>query len=280
MDNRPIGVFDSGVGGLTVVRALHHIMPQEDILYLGDIGRVPYGTRSREMIRKYAVQDMQYLLESDIKAIVAACGTVGAYFLEKDAEDIGASIPYTTIILPAAKQACALSKGGRIGVIATPATIRSGAYARAVHATAPNAQIFGKACPLLVSLIEDGITQADHPIARLTVEMYLKPLMEEEIDTLILGCTHYPLLYDLINEILSYQVTLIDAGAAAIQEMHAAMCTAGTLADLAKTGQTRYCVTDDPERFIKTANSLLHQDISDEVTRVDLEEIESATLRL
>lgn len=275
MDNRPIGVFDSGVGGLTTVRELRKLLPGEDIVYFGDTGRVPYGTRSREIIRKYAAQDIRFLARHDVKAIIAACGTVSANFSEKDVRDLGIDLPYTTIVLPATRNACAMSAQGRVGVIATPAAIRSGAYGKAVRSIAPGTKVFGNACPLLVPLAENGMTAADNPIARLAVELYLKPLIAEEIDTLILGCTHYPLFYDLVNEVLEYKVTLIDAGAAAARELQAALAGAGMTAEEDREGTARYYVTDQPEGFVEVARHFLGGEFSGTVEYVDIQEIES-----
>ena len=274
MDNRPIGVFDSGVGGLTTVRELHKILPGEDILYFGDTGRVPYGTRGREIIRKYAAQDIRYLMRGGVKAIAVACGTVSANFLEKDARAIGVDVPFVEIVSPATRKACAMSAQGRIGVIATPASIRSGAYGKAVRAVSPGAKVFGNACPLLVPLAENGVTAPNNPIARLTVEMYLKPLMEEGVDTLILGCTHYPLFYDVINEVLDYKVTLIDAGATAAKEVQALLTEQGLLAEDGREGRTTYRVTDSVEGFQEVARHFLNEDIASSVEHVEIELIE------
>ena len=198
MDNRAIGVFDSGLGGLTTVKELHRILPQEDIIYLGDTGRVPYGSRSRETIIKYARQDIAFLLQKDISANLP--------------------VPYLDIVLPAAQQACAMTSRGRIGVVGTNATLRSNAFGKAIHNIRADVQVYGNPCPLLVHLVENGLVQQENPITRLTVQMYLEPLMKEQIDTLILGCTHYPLLYDIFNELLDYQVTLIDPGRCAARQ--------------------------------------------------------------
>lgn len=268
-------MFDSGVGGLTVVRELHKLLPGEDIVYFGDTGRVPYGTRSRETIRKYAAQDIRYLMSHGVKAVVAACGTVSANFLEKDVREMGVDIPYTTIVLPATSKACALSARGRIGVIATPAAIRSGAYGRAVRSIAPGAKVFGNACPLLTPLVENGMTDADNPITRLAVEMYLKPLIAEDIDTLILGCTHYPMLYDIINDVLEYRVTLIDAGAAAAQAVQLAMTEAGALAEPERTGTTLYKVTDAVDNFVEVARHFLLEEVAGSIEQVELGTIET-----
>lgn len=278
MDNRPIGVFDSGVGGLTTVRELHRLLPGESIVYFGDTGRVPYGTRSRETIRKYAAQDIRFLMRHDVKAIVAACGTVSANFLEKDVRDLGADVFFTEVVWPATRRACALSAQGRIGVIATPAAIRSGAYGKAVRSIAPGAKVFGNACPLLVPLAENGMTGKDCQIARLTLEMYLKPLIAEGIDTLILGCTHYPLFFDLIGDVLEYKVTLIDSGAAAAKAVQAALLERGLLAGEPHEPVTEYYVTDAVEGFREVARHFLGDgELGSCVTHVDLRQIEDET---
>lgn len=275
MDNRPIGVFDSGVGGLTVVKELHKTLPGEDILYFGDTGRVPYGTRSREIIRRYAAQDIRYLLGHNVKAIVAACGTVSANFTNEDARALGVDIPFTTIVMPATRSACALSAHGRIGVIATPAAIRSGAYGRAVRSISPDAQVFGNPCPLLVPLVENGMTAVDNRITRLAVEMYLEPLVKQKIDTLILGCTHYPILYDLIDDVLDSRVTLVDAGAAAANELRAELTVSGMLAEPGHIGETRYRVTDAVDNFVEVARNFLDKEVSGSIEHVDIHSIES-----
>lgn len=274
MDNRPIGVFDSGVGGLTVVRELQALLPGEDILYFGDTGRVPYGTRSRQIIRKYAAQDIQYLVSNGVKAVVAACGTVSANFSVDDVRAMGCALPYITIVEPASRAACAQSKTGRIGVIATSASIRSGAYDRHIAALRPDTEVFGGACPLLVPLAENGLTQTDNPIACLTVDMYLRPLRRENIDTLILGCTHYPLFRDLIDQLLEYRVALVDAGAAAAATAGQVLRDAGLLAAENRAGTTRYHVTDTVDNFLEVAQLFLQGMDADAVQYVDIEQIE------
>lgn len=197
MDNRAIGVFDSGLGGLTAVKELHRLLPNEDIIYLGDTGRVPYGSRSRETIIKYAQQDIDFLLTKDIKLVLAACGTVSSTLPKEISGKL--PVPYADIVQPAAQQACALTSGGRIGVVGTNATLRSNAFGKAIRSIRADVRVFGNPCPLLVHLVENGMVQPDNQITNLTVQMYLEPLMREKIDTLILGCTHYPLLYDIFN---------------------------------------------------------------------------------
>ncbi len=275
MDNRPIGVFDSGVGGLTAVRELRKLMPNESIVYFGDTGRIPYGTRSKDTILKYARQAVRFVASHGIKALIAACGTISAVLDEKILADEGVTLPYTGVVMPATRTACALSAGGRIGIIATQAAIRSGAYGRAVRSISPSTKVFGNACPLLVPLVENGMTAPDNKLTRLAVEMYLEPLKREEIDTLIMGCTHYPLLYDVINDVLEYKVTLIDPAASAVKEMRGTLMRADLLADENNSGTAGYYVTDDTAQVEAVAKTFLHEDISGRVKYVDLETIDN-----
>ena len=192
MDNRPIGVFDSGVGGLTAVRRLHEILPHEDIIYFGDTGRVPYGTRSAETILKYTRQDVRFLRKFDIKAIVVACNTVSATALDIVANET--DVPMIGVVWPACAAARAATKTGRIGVIGTPATVRSGVYDRMLKAADPNLAVFMQPCPLLVPLVENGRVHCGDIVAETVVREYLAPIKAQNVDTLILACTHYPLL--------------------------------------------------------------------------------------
>lgn len=191
MDNRPIGVFDSGLGGLTAMRELIRTLPNESILYFGDTGRVPYGSRGREIIRKYAKQDMNFLIRHDVKAVLAACGTVSSV-----ARDIGDAlpVPYFDVLRPTARAAVEQTKNGKIGIIGTAATIASGSYRKEIERLAPKTEVFEQACPLFVPLVENAFVSPDDPIPRLTAERYLTPIREAGVDTLILGCTHYPII--------------------------------------------------------------------------------------
>jgi glutamate racemase len=270
MDNRPIGVFDSGVGGLTSVRELHKILPGEDIVYFGDTGRVPYGSRSKQTIRKYAAQDVKYLMTYDVKVVLAACNSVSANLPEQKFRELGLDVPFYETVMPAAREACAVSAEGRIGVIATTATIRSGAFGRALRSIRPTAKLFGNAAPLLVPLVENGMTAPDNPITRLALELYLEPLIREEIDTLILGCTHYPMLTAMIDDILHSKVQLVDSGAAAARELRVMLCEEGLQADR-ETGDTIYRVTDTVENFTAVAKNFLFENIADKVEYVDID---------
>ncbi len=262
MDNRPIGVFDSGLGGLTTVRRMHAIMPQENIIYFGDTGRVPYGTRSPETILHYTRQDVAFLRSFDIKAIVVACNTVSAVALETVAAEI--DVPMFGVVWPACRKAAETTKTGRIGVIGTAATVRSGVYERLLRRTNPALQVFMQACPLFVPLVENGRVQPGDVVIETVAAEYLSGLKAQGVDTLILGCTHYPLLHDVIASYMGPSVQLIDSGA--------------EVADFAKRmlipaegmGKTRYFVSDDPESFRGLAGLFLSGEIADKVGYVDI----------
>lgn len=268
MDNRPIGVFDSGLGGLTAVKELQLALPGEDIIYFGDTGRVPYGTRSRETIIKYARQDIRFLRSFDTKAIVVACGTVSTAALpalesEGETRLIG-------IVRPAVWKAVRVTRNGNVGLIATPASVRSRGYEREMSAAAPEVQLFCDACPLLVPLVENGRIGQDDPVTRLVLEEYLNPMRERGIDTLILGCTHYPLLSDAIHAVLP-NVTLVNAGA----EVAAFMARSADWerAEPGREGTVRYYVSDNPEGFARISELFLEKPIVHTVGLVDMDAI-------
>lgn len=270
MDNRPIGVFDSGVGGLTAVRELQTLLPQESLIYFGDTGRVPYGNRSRETIIAYAKQDIRFLLSHDVKMIVAACGTVSSSLPASYYERL--PVPYTGVVGPAVQTACALSRNGRIGVVGTKATIRNNAFGKAIRSVLPEARIFGNACPLFVPLVEDGHLSADDPIAALTAQLYLEPLRRQNIDTLILGCTHYPLLYDVINKTLDYEVTLVDPGRETAKSVESYLTVHGMLAERAQPGDSAFYMTDSAQDFCDVASVFLAHDITGSARQIDIAE--------
>ena len=262
MDNRPIGVFDSGLGGLTTVRRMHEIMPQENIIYFGDTSRVPYGTRSSETILHYTRQDVAFVRSFDIKAIVVACNTVSAVALETVASEI--DVPMFGVVWPACRKAAQISKNGRIGIIGTQATIRSGVYERMLKRTRPDLEIFTKACPLFVPLVENGRVQRGDIVIETVAAEYLAELKAKNIDTLILGCTHYPLLQEVIASCMGPDVQLIDSGA------EVADFSRRMLIPAEGQGKTRYFVSDDPESFRNLAGLFLNGEIADQVERVDI----------
>ncbi len=206
MDNRPIGVFDSGLGGLTVVKEIMSLLPGENIVYFGDTARIPYGTRSSETVIKYSIQCIRFLISQGIKMIVIACNTASSTSLETVQKMF--DIPIIGVIEPGARGAVKATRNGRVGVIGTEGTIRSGAYVRAIHSKNPDIKIFSKACSLFVPLAEEG--WGDTEIAFLTAEKYLCSMNEENIDTLVLGCTHYPLLMKPIRKAVGEDVKLVN----------------------------------------------------------------------
>ena len=268
LDQRPIGVFDSGLGGLTAVRALRALLPEEDIVYFGDTGRVPYGTRSRETIIKYARQDVAFLRTFDLKAIVIACGTVST-----TAIDILSSenpIPVLGVVEPAALAAAKRTTNGRIGLIGTQASIRSGAYERYIHTANPAAQVKAAACPLFVPLVENGrFRPGDIVIETVTAE-YLAPLREAGVDTLVLGCTHYPLLEAVIGNYMGPEVALINAGAEGARAVAQALEKEEALARRTAPGRCRYFVSDRVEDFAQLASLFLGWDVTEDVTQVEI----------
>ena len=262
MDNRAIGVFDSGMGGLTTVRRLQEIMPQENIIYFGDTGRVPYGSRGRDIIIKYARQDVAFLRQFDLKAIIVACNTVSAVALDLlDGEN---DIPIIGTVAPACRKALAATKNGRIGVIGTAATIRSGAYAKYLRKKDGTLDLFTQACPLFVPLVENGRVNRGDVVIETVAAEYLAPLREAGVDTLILGCTHYPLLEQVIGDYMGPDVALIDSGAEAANLAHA------QVAPGEGPGGTQYFVSDDPQGFTQLAGLFLQQPVEDEAQLVEI----------
>lgn len=268
MDNRAIGIFDSGLGGLTAVKEFRKLLPTEKLVYFGDTGRVPYGSRSRETIRKYVSQDIRFLRRHDCKLIIAACGTASSVLTpELTAE---AETAFSGVVLPAAQAACAASINGRIGVIGTTATVRSGAYGRAVRAINADCKVIGNACPLLVPLVENGFIEPDNEITSKVAALYLKPIIEERVDTLILGCTHFPLIYDIINRLLDYKVTLIDPGRETARWAQNFLTREAMLSEK-DTGSCTYYVSDSTDSFTETAQAFLGENIGGSVYQIDID---------
>lgn len=273
MDNRPIGIFDSGLGGLTVVRELSRILPHEDIIYFGDTGRVPYGTRSRETIVRYARQDTSFLQTKNVKMIIAACGTVSSV-----AGDLGETldVPFSGVLRPTAAAAAAASRNRCIGVIGTTATIRSGSYRRALAGINPEIRVFERDCPLFVPLVENGFIADDEEITRLVAERYLAPLKEAGIDTLILGCTHFPIIRNIISRVMGGSVRLIDSG------FETALFCAGILkqrrliTDRKRKGNDLFFVSDRADNFTQTAELFLGRSVGSCVSRIDINTYEKS----
>lgn len=269
MDTRPIGVFDSGLGGLTAVRQLRRLLPGEDIVYFGDTGRVPYGPRGRDTIVQYAQQDVHFLLSRNVKFIMAACGTVSSTYPLEEAARL--PVPYTGVIGAASRAAADATRNGCIGVIGTPATIRSGSYAAQLRQLVPGVRIVAKACPMFVPLVENGYVQDGNPVTKLVIADYLESVRDSGIDTLILGCTHYPLLKKMIGDYVGESVTLIDSGKVTAQAAAAALADLDLLSGRTEGGTARYFVSDTPDNFAEQEMLFLGEYAGGPVERIAIE---------
>ena len=265
-DSRAIGVFDSGLGGLTVAKRIMELMPDERVIYFGDTGRVPYGTKGVQTIKKYAIQDERFLISQNVKMIVAACGTVSSV-----AADTGENlpVPFVEVISHSVKDAVSQTKNGKIGVLGTPATIKSHAHKNLILKLSAKASVFETAAPMLVSLAEEGWCTPDNEIARLTVCNYLKDMKSAGIDTLILGCTHFPVFKELILEVLP-DVTLIDMGVSAARYIKEFLNKNN--AENRDGGEHKFFVSDKPVTFEKTVKIFLGE--SGENIKIDLVDVE------
>ena len=266
MDNRPIGVFDSGFGGLTVLKEIMSLIPEESVVYFGDCGRAPYGTKSKEMVIKYTFQDIRFLLNQDIKMIVIACNTASACSLESVKNNF--DIPVIEVVQPGAATAVRETKNKKVGVIGTTATINSSVYAKAINRIDNNIEIYSKACPLFVNLVEEGWW--DNDIARRIAEEYLMDLKNQGIDTLVLGCTHYPVLSKVISEVMGDGVRLVSSA------LEVAKVVSKTIAekDFGRDGRVkpvyRYYTSDSVEKFEILGSSILDKEVSS-AEKIDIE---------
>lgn len=265
-DARPIGVFDSGIGGLTVLKELALQFPHESFVYLGDTARLPYGAKSASTIRKYCEQNIEFLQSLDVKAIVIACNTASAQMFEHEFE----GLPVYNVIEPGAKRALSVSENQRIGVLGTRATINSQAYTKQIKLISPSAQVFDQACPLFVPLAEEG-WDAD-PITNLIVYRYLSPLMEKQIDTLILGCTHYPILKNSISRVTGKSVELVDSGEAIAQWLNQDFI-AGRISPRASDRPRKILImtSDYSTHFTELAVRILKPIVADEFRVVEVQ---------
>ena len=266
----PIGVFDSGVGGLTVAREIMRNLPNERIVYFGDTARVPYGSKSKDTIIRYAKQIIRFLRTKDVKAIVIACNTASALALEEVEKEL--DIPIIGVVEPGARVAAATTKNGKIGVIGTESTINSHMYPQLIKEYRPDVTVFGKACPLFCPLVEEGWLK--DPVTEEVAKRYLKDLLKEDIDTLILGCTHYPLLRSLLSGLVGDQIQLVNPAYETAKELERLL----KKENLANEGEKapgkepyRFFVSDAADKFKNFANSILPYDI--ETTRkINIEE--------
>ena len=254
--NAPIGVFDSGVGGLTVVKEIMHQIPNEKIVYFGDTARVPYGNKSKETITKYSRQIVRFLQMQKVKAIVVACNTASAYALDEIEKET--DIPMIGVVKPGAKVASEATRNGKIGVIATEGTIGSGIYSRYIKEINKDAEVFGKACPLFVPLVEEGLLQ--DPVTDEIAKRYLAELIDIDIDTLVLGCTHYPLIRKTVGKTMGEDVTLVNPAYETARELKELLAEKNLLRE-EECGlgddKYRFFVSDSSEKFKRFANSII-----------------------
>lgn len=252
MPERAIGVFDSGIGGLTVLKEILRFLPGEELLYLGDTARVPYGTKSPTTVLRYAHEAAAFLVGRQVKMLVVACNTASSVAIPELEERF--NLPVIGVIEPGARKAVSLTRGGKVGVIGTEGTIRSGAYTRAIRALDPAIEVFAAPCPLFVPLVEEGWT--DHQVAHLVAREYLEPLKARGIDTLVLGCTHYPLLKATLHQALGDKVQLIDSAEETAHLVARILGEKKTFRS-SRPGWPRYFVTDDPARFEKIGGAFV-----------------------
>lgn len=267
MNRKAIGIFDSGLGGLTTVKELSNLLPNEDIVYFGDTGRVPYGTRSEETIIKYVRQDMKFLMAHDVKMIIAACGTASSVALKRLTPEF--SVPLIGVLEPACREAVLTTKNKKIGVLATSGTINSGAYGKVIRSIDKNIIVYEKACPMFVPLVENGYIDSEP--TRIIAREYIEPLIKDEVDTIILGCTHYPLLTGVINEITENKIKLINAGFETAKYARSMLKSLSLLNCKTEKGHEEYYVSDDVEKFSYLGGMFLERTINSGVNKTDIE---------
>ncbi len=267
MNNKYIGVFDSGLGGLTAVKKLMEVMPDENIIYFGDTARVPYGTRSEDTIIKYVKSDISFLNTFELKMILVACGTASTVALEKMKDEL--PIKTFGVVEASVDKASRLTKTGKIGVLGTPGTIKSGKYEEYLKKINPKFSVYSKACPMFVPIVENGYQ--DSEVARLVACDYLKELLNKDIDTIILGCTHYPLLKDVIGKIAGSGVKLVDPGAELAEYAKDYLVKNNLTATKRLDEQYKYFISDSVENFTTLANRFLGKNIDENIEKIDIE---------
>ncbi len=265
---KPIGVFDSGIGGLTVVKRIAAVLPEENIVYFGDTARVPYGSKSNATVIEYSIEDAKFLMQKNVKAIVVACNTASSIAMEELKKIF--SVPIIGMIEPGAQTAVRTTKNNRIGVIGTRATISNKAYSNKIKEMHPESEVFEKACPLFVPLAEEG--WIDHKATYEIAEEYLKELREEKIDTLVLGCTHYPILSKVIQEVIGENVTLVDSGIAAADIIRNELDRTDLHTNGYSIGNQELYVSDIPTKFREVAELFLGNPVK-EVHKVEVEHL-------
>jgi glutamate racemase len=265
LQNRPIGIFDSGVGGLTVALEIFKLLPGENVVYFGDVGRAPYGGRSKEIIINFTRQDIRFLMEHKVKFIVGACNSASSVALETVRNEF--DIDILGVIEPGAKAAINYTRNNRVGIIGTMATIGSDSYARAIQRRNEKVKVFSLACPLFVPLVEEGYVEKE--ATHLIAEDYLKTLIDVDIDTLVLGCTHYPLLKKVISRVMGPGVRLVDSAEETAREVAAVLSLKNLLRPATNDVTHKFYVSDVPGRFSEIVHQFLGQGISN-ITRVDI----------
>lgn len=268
LKDKPIGVFDSGIGGLTVVKRFLSSLPNENIIYFGDTARVPYGSKSNSTVIEYSLQDAQFLINKNVKAIVVACNTASSVAIEELKKTF--NVPVIGMIGPGSKSALGKTKNKRIGVIGTRTTINNGAYSKRLKSFDHSLQIYEKACPLFVPLAEEG--WINHEATFKIAEEYLNELKEKNIDTLVLGCTHYPILSDVIQEVIGSNVQLIDSGVASAEVVKEELRKLNLLSESKTRGKAEFYVSDIPNKFKEIAELFLGEPVEN-VQKIDLEEL-------
>lgn len=266
MDRRPVGIFDSGIGGLTVVKEVMKILPNEDIYYFGDTARVPYGNKSPETVTKFSFQNTKFLISKDVKAIVIACNTASAFSLGAVRENF--KLPVLGVIDPGARAAVRETRSGKIGIIGTEGTISSKAYERAIKGLMQDAEILAYPCPLFVPLVEEG--WAGSRVSYLVAEEYLAPLKKAGVDTLVMGCTHYPLLKRVVGDVMGPDVKLINPAEETAMDLKGILSGYGLQNDNREISKYEYYVSDNADKFSRVGSNFLSKEVFD-ADKIDIE---------
>jgi len=265
-ETKPIGIFDSGIGGLTVLKEICKKLPKENTVYLGDTARVPYGIRSPETVTRYSLENTKFLFSKEVKMIVVACNTASSVSLEAIRDSV--PVPFVGVIEPGAKAAVAATVNKKIGIIGTEATIKSNSYARAIMNLDNTIEVFGMACPLFVPLVEEGWTEGK--IAEMTASEYLKEIKSKDIDTLVLGCTHYPLLKGVLSKVMGKSVNLIDSAIETALEIEKILLDLSLLNTSGDNISREFYVTDSPDKFKTIGERFLGEPI-EHIKKIELE---------
>jgi len=266
MDNRPIGIFDSGVGGLTVTGRVLQVMPNEEIVYFGDTARVPYGSKGKETITRFSCQDVRFLLSKNVKAVIVACNTASSNSLEQLRESF--DVPVFGTVIPGAAEAAKKTKNKKVGIIATAATVRSGAYEKEIKKADSQIEVYAKACPLFVPLAEEG--WVDDEVTYLTAKRYIEPLLEKGVDTIILGCTHYPLLRGCIEKVAGENVTLIDPAYETALKVYDYLKERNMTRTLEESPEYKFYVSDTTDTFDRICSKALEKKYTAEEINIEL----------